>query len=197
MLGLPKNTSFYLQIEGYLDQDDATIFIQQFTEQIISREQCGYYFSSDLYQVIESKLAHIFSMVHKLFFDNKFTLSQFDRRDFIEIAYVFITLISLESSKADYISFIDKCSVDAGPISSAEWFGFIKLISKSGMTEEDKSYFYYIMHAHALILRERVADEELSKRALFALVRMENAIAENNDLFTQMCSELGFSCIKM
>jgi hypothetical protein len=102
-------------------------------------------------------------MVHKLFFDSRLTLSQLDRRDFIEIAYVFITMIALQSSRADYISFIDKCSIDAGAISSAEWFGFIHLMAKSTMSEEDKSHFYYIMHAHALTYRERAADEELSK----------------------------------
>jgi hypothetical protein len=37
MLGLAENTSFYHQSEGYLTQDDAAVFIQQFTEQIVLR----------------------------------------------------------------------------------------------------------------------------------------------------------------
>ncbi|MBM3208316.1 MAG: hypothetical protein FJZ57_06930 [Chlamydiae bacterium] len=197
MLGLPKNTEFYHQSEGYAELNDATTFIKQFHEQIVSQDHCGYYFSSDLVQVITSKIDQILSMVHEVCFDGKLSLGRYERRDFIEVTYLFMTFISLGYAKADYITFMDKCSLDAGAICSAEWLGFVKLVSESPMTDEEKGLFYYIMHAHAFILRERAADQDLTRRSLFALVRLEKAIMEKNELFKQRCSQIGFCNIKM
>ena len=193
LLGLSKTSDFYHQEHTYRNQEDSVVFIENVKQQIDAEELCGFYFSQNLAAPIKSSLSQTLSMIHEMCFEGREILKHAERCDFIEITYLFMTLFALHQSEADFISFIDKDSVDLASVGSAEWFGLCKLLSNKPLTEEEKSFFFYLLHSQALIHRERGCDPIASSRMLTALDRLHTAISTKKKLLQKYFTETGLS----
>ncbi|MEI8329243.1 MAG: hypothetical protein WCG14_04520, partial [Chlamydiia bacterium] len=193
LLGLSKTSDFYHQEHTYRNQDEALVFIEHIKQQVDAEELCGFYISQDLAAPIKSSLSKTLSMIHEMCFQGRETLNHAERCDFIEITYLFMTLFALHQSEADFISFIDKDSVDLASVASAEWFGLSKILSDKPLTEEEKSFFFYLLHSQALIHRERGCDPISSTRMLTALDRLHTAVSMKKKLLQKYFTETGLS----
>ena len=196
LMGLAKSTDFYYQNNDYLDQNDSELFFQQLKDQVLGGAQCGFFFSQAIAYQIAVGLPNLISLVHQVFFAGAKALSQDQRRDFIEITYLFLTLIALDSSEADFICFNDKDTVDASAAASAELFGLCKLLSGNPLSDDDKGLFLYMLYAPALTLRERAIELPRLERTLSALDRIQKGMAERRDLFKKLTDEHGYYKIK-
>ncbi len=191
LVGLSKTSDFYFQEQSYRIQDDATVFIDQVKQQIDGEELCGFYFSQDVSGPIKASLNQILPMIHEMCFDGKMILTIQQRCDFIEITYLFITLVALHHSKADFITFLDKDGVDLAAAASAGWFAMSQLVTGVEMSEEDRGFFLYLLHSQALIHRERACDPIAIGRLLTALQILSESIGKNKKTMQKYLKEAG------
>lgn len=191
LFGLAKSTDFYHQSDVYFDQGDAKPFMELLEEQVLGGPQCGFYMSESVAVYVKTRLSKLVSMIHEACFGKSQKLSREERRDFIEITYLFLTLLVVNMAEADYVCFSDKDSLDAGAAMTAEWFGFCKMISGSALSEEDKGLFLYLMYAPALKLRERAIDKDRVSRTFSALEVLQKAFSERKALFQEFAKANG------
>ena len=168
---LPKNADFYMQSGSYLNQNDAKEFKRELKEQIVSAEQCGFYFPKEVNQKELLKFSdHALETIHKVFFGNKDMLIHKNRLDFIEIFYLLFTLKMIEIFKPDIISFTCKDAIDTGAAASAELFAFLRMMNDaSHWSKEEKDFLLWMLYSSALGLRERAIDVQRLSRMTSAL----------------------------
>ncbi|NDD59143.1 MAG: hypothetical protein EBZ47_07850, partial [Chlamydiae bacterium] len=178
LLGLATHTDFYWQEGTFASIHEAEVFISQFKEQFHEMEECGFYLSEDLAQPIRSYVHQILPRVHKVFFQSKNTLSKEDRQNFIELTYWLISLEALRISKADFISYFDKDSVDGAACMQAGCFAALELMHDH-FGEQQVGQFLYLLYASAIEQRERTPDPRGTDRMLGALTCFEAAYQDS------------------
>jgi hypothetical protein len=168
---LPKNADFYMQSGSYLEVNDAQEFKRQLKEQIVSAEQCGFYFPPEIDQKMILKFTNdALEVVHAVFFGGKENLVHKNRLDFIEIFYLLFILKLIETFKPDTISFTCKDAIDTGAAASAELFAFLRMMNDvSHWTKEEKDFLLWLVYSPALALRERAIDVQRLNRMTSAL----------------------------
>lgn len=178
---LPKNTEFYLQSGSYLKSDDAEEFIKQFSLQIESGEECGFYFCHGIpKQEIKDFVATTLEKIHTHFFDKKPLLTRKNRLDFIEIFYQLFILRLLEWLKPDSISFSCKDALDTGAAAATGFYLFLREIAfETQWTQEEKDYVLWLLYAPALLVRERAIDPSRLHRIISALSLIEAELQVN------------------
>lgn len=171
VLGLAKNTPFYNQADEYQTYNGAPVFMEQFKQQILSGEDCGYHFPELLKgKKLEEFITPAFKTIHELFFDGKTTLTRPERQAFIEIFYTLFVLKVIELLNVDSISFTCKDAVDTGMEQTAIFYGFLRMVSDPAKWKgEEKELLLWILYSPALLIRERPIDQVQLKRAVLTL----------------------------
>ena len=187
---LPKNTDFYWQASTYMHLNEAALFKQQLHEQVVSGEQCGFFFPTSLDKgEILAFSEKAIDAIHRAFFDGKATLLRKNRIDFIEIFYLFLELKCIEMCKPDTISFTCKDTVDFGSVASAELFALLRMMNNSSpWTNEEREFIQWMVYSPALIVRERACDSQGFNRMVSAL---EVVNAEVEARGSKLAAELG------
>lgn len=189
---LPKNTDFYMQSGTYIEWDDAEEFMKQVREQVASKEQCGFYFPSE---INEEKLLQFvdtaIKVIHAVFFDKKERLVHKNRLDFIEIFYLMLTLKLVEEFKPDIMSFTCKDAVDTGAVSGAGMFSFLRMMNDSShFSEDEKDFLLWMLYAPALANRERAVDFEKLNRMVNALAIVGAELEAHHRSTVDACAKL-------
>jgi len=189
---LPKNADFYMQSGSYLDQNDAKEFKRELKEQIVSGEQCGFYFPKEIDEKTVLKFTdNALETIHKVFFGNKDVLIHKNRLDFIEIFYLMFTLKLIEIFKPDIISFTCKDAIDTGAAASAELFAFLRMMNDaSHWSKEEKDFLLWMLYSSALGVRERAIDVQRLNRMTSALSLVNAELDARYRETVSACSKL-------
>lgn len=172
---LPKNTDFYLQTSSYLKFDNAQDFKSQLLLQIKSGPDCGFFFP----QKIKDKDINAFSeqcvdSIHKVFFENKESLTRTHRLDFIEIFYLMLIYKILEWIEPDALSFSCKDGIDVGAATAAGFFLFVRLFSEDPKLKKSTiETVLWMLHAPALLVRERCGNIQRFHRMISSLSHID------------------------
>lgn len=192
VITLPKNADFYMQSGSYLDQNDAKEFKRELKEQIVSAEQCGFYFPKEIDEKTLLKFTDsALETIHKVFFGNKDVLVHKNRLDFIEIFYLMFTLKLIELFKPDIISFTCKDAIDTGAAASAELFAFLRMMNDaSHWSKEEKDFLLWMLYSSALGVRERAIDVQRLNRMTSALSLVNAELDAHYRETVLVCSKL-------
>ena len=179
VLTLSKESDFYYQAAPYHEQDDALQFMNELKKQVLAEN--GYFSIPEEMNrhTLNSFINHIVSEIHHLFFQENEKLSRNQRLDFIEIFYLFLELKIIECVKPDFIGVVCKDGVDLSSTSAALLFVFIKLLTQERLSENDREYLHWMLHAPALIYRERLIQQDRFNRFISSV----KAIESTRDLY--------------
>lgn len=130
LASFPKTGEFYMQ-NGKFDQiAGSPVFIETCIDHIFSEKENGFIFPSSLNKEEMKHFAKkTLECIHREFFQSKTTLSQRERRDFIEFFYQLLMIKCIEEISPDSISFTCKDGVDVGPAQTAFFFSILILFS--------------------------------------------------------------------
>jgi hypothetical protein len=189
---LPKNTEFYLQSGPYQDMNQANLFIEQFQEQIVSGEECGFYFPSSLkMEELKRFSKKAMSLIHQQIFSGKNTLTHKNRLDFIEIFYHFFTLKIVDLLKPDSISFTCKDAIDEGVVAGVGFYAFLRIMQgERTWTREEKDFLLWMLYTPALTVRERAIDIERLQRLISSMATFQAEMEVQGKAVTHAASKL-------
>ena len=168
---LPKYTDFYHQSDVYMHVNAAEDFLSSVLEQVKDGEACGFFFPSAFDQAKATQFTKAaLPLIHKTFFGGKNVLSRKNRLDFIEIFYHFLTLKIIEVVQPHSLSFTCKDAIDVGASTSAGFYAFLKLVSRSyDWQDDERDFLIWMLFAPALSVRERAIDLQRLSRTVSAL----------------------------
>lgn len=170
---LAKDTEFYYQQAPYHHDHRAEVFIDKFKKQF-GDQHGGFLIPASLKkELLGTFIPEALNVVHRIFFSEKEELSLEERRDFIEIFYLFLELKIIECLKPDVIGFSCKDGLDVTCAASATLFSFLKLLSQERLSENDQEHLDLILYGPCLITRERVMIPERFQRMLSAIKAIE------------------------
>lgn len=192
VFGLPKYTSFFLQSDEYESYSGAPVFMEQFKEQILSGEECGYHIPELLKgKKLEEFINPALKAVHEHFFDGKDSLTRHERQAFIEIFYTLFILKVIEILQVDSISFTCKDAIDTGMEQTAVFYGFLRMISDpSKWSSEEKDLLLWMLYSPALLIRERPIDQMQLNRAVMTLEVIHSACLKNHPAILKAINHL-------
>src|SRR5205085_7426129 len=116
--------------------------------------------------------------IHELFFQNKNVLTRGNREAFIEIFTQFLILKCIDILEPDFVSFTCKDANDVGMAESALFYGFVKLLYSDFTKKEAQDFLRWLLYMPALVHRERAIDSERLARAIGALEKVDETMAE-------------------
>lgn len=186
---MPRNSDFYLQQNDFKDLNQFHAFQKAFKEQIEDPEG-GFYFPQDIAEILMPKVDLLLNFIHTNFFSHKNVLSREQRLNFIEIFYLFSSLIILDQVKPARYAVCCKDGVDGASLFNALCFCFIKLLNQEILNEKDKEYADWMIYFPALFHRERLPLPDRFSRMLGALGKLEQSIKEKGkDVVLQTIEE--------
>jgi hypothetical protein len=173
VMTLPKDTSFYHQIEEFAKLTEAGSFIQEFQNQLASPEKNGYFFppgwkKERILEFASDALASI----HEQFFDSRAELTTLERKNFIEIFYQELILEAIDYFQPDVMSFTCKDALDTGSAQSALFYGFLQMAQGGFSGPEASDFFLWLLYSPALFVRERAIHPERLYRVFTTLSQM-------------------------
>lgn len=169
LISLPKEGSFYLQADDYYPDVEADVFIQQFIDQLDIQESSSFYFPVSLSQDMKTYAKKLSSEIHKIFFDKKAHLTRKNRLDFIEIAYLFLTLKAIFLVSPDIVCFCGKDGLDSVSTATASLYVFLHLLQGDFGSEDHYKTLQYFLYGDPLLIRERPLDSHRLHRLVSAL----------------------------
>jgi hypothetical protein len=189
---LPKNSDFYMQSGSYIEWDDSVEFMKLLKEQVVSGEQCGFYFPPEIDQAKLLRFVdEAIATIHTVFFAGKERLIHKNRLDFIEIFYLLFVLKLIEDFKPDTLSFTCKDAVDTGAAASAEMFAFLRMMNDaSHWPKEERDFLLWMLYAPALAVRERAIDIQRLNRMTSALTVVNAEIEAHFRETVNACTKL-------
>lgn len=189
---LNTHGDFYHQSGSFATVDDAKVFTEALLEQIVAAERWG--FSFPIAHVSMQELTYfakdLIAKIHTEFFQNMKTLSQKNRKDFIEIFYMFITLKMMEIFQPKSLSFTCKDSLDLGASFQASFYGFCRLLETGHFLADERENFLWLFHSQALLVRHRPANIERVDRALSMLDFLEEKLKKEHKKIVTSFSSL-------
>ncbi|MFI5344718.1 MAG: hypothetical protein ACHQUC_10935, partial [Chlamydiales bacterium] len=192
---LAVNTDFYSQLAPYHQVNQADCFQEQFLEHL-QGDHSGFYFPSSVSKkALGSFTEGAFASIHRVFFADSIELTRESRLNFIEIFYLFLQLKLLEWIEPQSFSLMCKDGIDVGAAHAGLLFIFLKLVSDQEWVERDWGFLNLMLHAPALLLRERALLPEPYHRMLSALKLIEQVREEAGaEKFTALIQE-GFGAL--
>ena len=189
VISLPKETDFYHQVHEYANIDEAKAFCHILHEQVMSGEECGFHFPSQF--PVQKMADDLIPFIHEEIFHGKRSLSSAERRDFIELFYLFLLLFCIDKEKPDCVSFTCKDGIDTGAAEAAAMYGFTRLLSNNKpWSENERAFFLFSLYGPALLLRHRVIEKGRFERTLTALERFEQEMKNSRPAILKRCSDL-------
>ncbi|MCE5317189.1 MAG: hypothetical protein LLG04_07490 [Parachlamydia sp.] len=179
---LAKDTEFYHQLAPYSHENRADIFIQNFKD-MLQDVNAGFYFPNEIAnKIFPHFMEGVIDAIHRVFFSGRNVLSKEHRLDFIEIFYLFLQLKLIEIVKPDSFSLTCKDGVDIGPAASVQLYAFMQMIGSDKSTEAaERDQMNLILHAPALMLRNRLIQPERFNRMVSAIRCLESTRIQNGD----------------
>jgi hypothetical protein len=170
---LSKDTDFYEQSSIYSQENHADVFIENFKDQLTD-QNCGFYFSKEIAKELFPKFADgVMAAIHRIFFRDKNVLSVSNRRDFIELFYLFLELKILDIVQPDTFSLTCKDSLDVGSVSNALLYTFLKLINGEPIKGDEIRNINMLIQIPPLLIRERAIDSDRLNRMVDVLKLIE------------------------
>jgi hypothetical protein len=178
---LAKDTEFYHQLAPYSQENHADLFFQTFKDHL-QDSNAGFYFPMAISkQLFPHFTDGVIEAIHRVFFSGRNVLSREHRLDFIELFYLFLQLKLIEICKPDSFSLTCKDGVDTGPAASVQLLAFMKLISPEPLSNADRDSCNLLLHAPALLLRQRPIQPERFNRMVSALKCVESVRSQLGD----------------
>lgn len=187
VLGIPKNSSFYMQEDEYQQMAGAPVFLESFQQQLAGGVECGFFTpeviqGEELKKFIETALKDI----HELYFDQETSLTRKQRLIFIEIFYIYYVLKAIDMLQIDSVSFTCKDALDTGVAQTASFYGFLKMISSNqAWSKKEIDFFLWLVYGPALLVRDRAIHHNRLSRTLMTL-----------ETIHQKCLEKHFEIVK-
>ncbi len=173
VVSLSKDTEFYEQSAPYAQENHANIFIKLFKEQL-EDENCGFYFPKEIKKQIFPKfVSGIIAEIHRIFFSNKNVLTVGNRRDFIELFYLFLELKLLDILDPDTFSLTCKDGIDVSGAANAQLCLFMKMIHGEPIHPQEIQKINAMINIPPLLIRERVIIGDRFNRMIEVLKLIE------------------------
>jgi len=170
---LASDTSFYHQSDEYETQEDADEFIQEFKKQLRGTSH-GFYFPEKVKQIIFPQFVNqAISGIHEFFFGGAKQISQKDRKSFISLFYLFLTLKLTEIVSPTSFSYSCKDAIDVGGAASVLLFVFMKLMQESELSLFETEFIEAMIYGPSVLIRERALLPDVLNRTLRALQTIE------------------------
>ncbi|MFT4552474.1 MAG: hypothetical protein ACI9S8_001099 [Chlamydiales bacterium] len=123
VIGLSKDSPFYMQNDGYIEQNEVDKFKSEFFKQMFEVKVSWFYFPDSLLNDGEidfrEEVANLIEDVHSTLFEGNEMLDRQERLDFIEIVYVLIIELIIFKSGSDFYNTSCKDCIDrAGGMNS-------------------------------------------------------------------------------
>lgn len=186
---LSKDTEFYQQLAPYNQDNQASIFMEHFIENI-SDENCGYFFPQEMkHSLFPDFVKGVIHGIHRVFFGSKNVLTREARLDFIEIFYLFLQLKVIELVNPTTMSFTCKDGVDVGAACNVQLCAFLKLLDEEPFTQRDFQLLNYILYAPSLTSRERLIQTERFNRLQNVIKTIELIKQEFGPNFAKIVNE--------
>jgi hypothetical protein len=189
---LPKNTDFYFQAANYQHLNDAPSFCELLQEQVVSGEQCGFFFPPSIRKAeLHAFVKEAIPVIHNVFFGDKKILQRKNRLDFIEIFYLLLTLKLTEMIRPDSVSFTCKDAIDIGAASNVELFGFLRMMNDgASWSQSEMQFLLWMLYSSSLLVRERAIDHVRLNRSISALAIVAAELEAKRKEVIAACSHL-------
>jgi len=180
VLGLSKDTPFYNQEDDYETLGGAPVFIEQFSNQILSGGDCGYFLPLKVkMRQHEDFIKDGMTLCHEVFFNGKSHLTRKERLCFIEIFHIMLAYRMIDLLEIDSVSFTCKDAIDAGMAQVALFYAFTRLVSDpESWGKEDHEQLLWLLYSPALFIRERAVLKKPFSRAAMAMEAIHRACHE-------------------
>jgi hypothetical protein len=157
---LSKDGDFYHQ-RGFYEKISAAEEFIHHLEEHLDDESTGFYFSPFAKKhLFPDFIPKLLSKIKKAFFKEKENLTIEERKNFIEIAYLFITLKLIDIFEPHFVSFASKDGLDLGGTTTVEFIALLSQILKKSWNQEEMERISTILFAPTLISRERVIHQD-------------------------------------
>lgn len=173
-----QDSCFYKQKEEWAAETlDGHKFKHGFLHELTDKTgKSGFYFPEILrtQQFFGKVLPSILDDVHEAVFGNKLDLSLEERKDFIEISYVFIELYILQKLNPDSFNNACKDAIDrAGKLNRLVFDVLNMLVDNTGAETEIETAKRTITHAPAFLVKKQAMVEERRHRLITALDKLQ------------------------
>ncbi len=122
VITLDKNSYFYSQIQEHLSLSDTAEFKKTFLDHLFAPEG-AFTWSKNLGDAWKQTCQAILDQLHHEHFHNQATLSQTERHNFIEIAYLYLLEAAIEQLQAHSCNVSCRSCIDRGAAFLAEHYG--------------------------------------------------------------------------
>lgn len=169
---MTKETEFYHQEAPYNKENQASNFIKAFKKQL-EDESCGYYFPDAIRKKLFPHFINkLLNQIHHTFFKGRNVLPLERRKDFIEIAYLFIELKIIEIVQPNALTLSCKDGVDQSPVSNALMYVFLNWIQNK-WNAQDQEKLDLMLFSPAIVIRERILLNDKFDRFISVLKEIE------------------------
>jgi hypothetical protein len=143
-------------------------FLNLFEKELFKTTNANYYFPKDVRDdpSFEQTIKTILSQVHETVFQSKEVLDRKERRAFIELTPVFITLHYIVKTKARYLAIACKNNADRGMKMNALLFEVLSIFTNFKNEEKHKEILTTLIDGPSLFGLKRGMNEE--RRTRFA-----------------------------
>jgi len=170
---LATDTPFYYQSEKYETEEGAKEFIAEFKKQLRGANT-GFYFPEKIKkQIFPGFVNDTIKGIHEIFFGGADLLSQKERKNFISLFYIFLTLKLIDIVNPTSFSYSCKDAIDVGGAFSLLLFVFMKLLQEQELSNFETEFIEAMIYGPSILIRERAILPEILNRALRTLQAIE------------------------
>jgi len=163
---LPRFGDFHFQCGVYQEDCSAEELLQQYTEQVLSGEDFGYYFPPGLKTGMQERLKIIAKDMLNKYAINQGSLSRNERLVLIDIFFNELVLDLIQRMSPESVSITDKDGCDAAACANTLFYIFYHWKQQSHWTPPDEDLLHTMLFGPALTIRERmVQNAELVRLA--------------------------------
>jgi hypothetical protein len=174
------DTEFYHQLPPYHELSEASLFISQFNDHVMS-DGTGYYFPFEMRkELFPAFIEEAMRFIYVTFFQGKKRLERKERQAFIDIFYVCLFMKIIELERPYSVSFTCKDGVDRSSVENTLLYIFLKMMFASKVDSNDMINLDLMLFAPALLIRERCVNKVRFNRVFHALEVMEGCANKNN-----------------
>jgi hypothetical protein len=170
---MSKDTDFYHQTGPYQQVSQADLFMEHLLEHMAS-ESSGNIYPDKIKQALFPDVAKQLAVaVHDTFFSKKNMLSQQDRRNFIELYYLFLQMKIIELVQPSSMSVTCKDAIDIGLPHACELFLCSKVVRGKPITHKEDELIRAYLFGLPFIHRGRCLNPYRLSRFIACLKTLE------------------------
>jgi len=170
---LATDTPFYHQSEKYETMEDAKEFIAEFKKELRG-SSTGFYLPEKIKkQILPDFVNETLKGIHEFFFEGAQLISHKDRKNFISLFYILLTLKLIDIVNPTSFSYSCKDAIDIGGAASLLLFVFMKLLREQELTNFETEFIEAMIYGPSILIRERAMLPEVLNRGLRTLQTLE------------------------